>query len=110
VHDEPGRTGRAVSSLVSPGCIVSGGEVRRSILSPGVHVHSNTDISESVLMHGVDVGRGSVLRRVIVDKGVAIPPGTQIGVDHADDRRRGFHVSEGGVVVLGKGQRVSPAA
>jgi glucose-1-phosphate adenylyltransferase len=106
VHDEPGRTGHAIESLVSPGCIVSGAEVRRSVLSPGVRVHSRSVLDGCVLLHGVDVGRGSRLERVIVDKGVVIPPGTEIGVDHDADRARGFHISEGGVVVLGKGQRV----
>jgi len=103
VHGEPGRTGSAIESLVSPGCIVSGGIVRRSVLSPGVHVHSRSEIDECVIFHGVDIGRGSVLRRAIIDKGVFVPPGTTIGVDHAADRARGFHVSDGGVVVLGKG-------
>jgi glucose-1-phosphate adenylyltransferase len=106
VHDEPGRTGHAIESLVSPGCIVSGGEVRQSVVSPGVHVHSRAVVEGAVLLHGVDVGRGAHLRRVIVDKGVVIPPGTRIGVDHEEDRARGFHVSDAGVVVLGKGQLV----
>jgi glucose-1-phosphate adenylyltransferase len=106
VHGEPGRTGSAIESLVSPGCIVSGGTVRRSVLSPGAHVHSRSDVEDCVLLHGVDVGRGAVLRRAIIDKGVRIPPGTTIGVDHDADRARGFHVSEGGIVVLGKGQVV----
>jgi glucose-1-phosphate adenylyltransferase len=106
VHDEPGRTGNAIESLVSPGCIVSGGQVRRSVLSPGVHVHSGADIEGSVLLNGVDVRRDAVLRRVILDKGVVVPPGVSIGVDHEHDRARGFHVSDAGVVVLGKGQTV----
>jgi glucose-1-phosphate adenylyltransferase len=106
VHGEPGRTGSAIESLVSPGCIVSGGTVRRSVLSPGVKVHSRSEIEECVLLHGVDVGRGAVLRRAIIDKGVLVPPGVSIGVDHEADRARGFHISEGGVVVLGKGQVV----
>jgi glucose-1-phosphate adenylyltransferase len=106
VHGEPGRTGSAIESLVSPGCIVSGGTVRRSVLSPGVKVHSRSEIDECVLLHGVDVGRGAVLRRAIIDKGVLVPPGVSIGVDHEADRARGFHISEGGVVVLGKGQVV----
>jgi glucose-1-phosphate adenylyltransferase len=106
VHGEPGRTGSAIESLVSPGCIVSGGTVRRSVISPGVKVHSRSEIEDCVLMHGVDVGRGAVLRRAIIDKGVFVPPGTTIGVDHDADRARGFHISEGGVVVLGKGQVV----
>jgi glucose-1-phosphate adenylyltransferase len=106
VHDEPGRTGHAIESLVSPGCIVSGGEVRESVLSPGAHVHSRAIVEGAVLMHGVDVGRGAHVRRAIVDKGVVIPPGARVGVDHDEDRARGFHVSDGGVVVIGKGQPV----
>jgi glucose-1-phosphate adenylyltransferase len=106
VHDEPGRTGHAIESLVSPGCIVSGGEVRQSVLSPGVKVHSRAVVEGAVLLNGVDVGRGAQLRRVIVDKGVVVPPGVRIGVDHEEDRARGFHVSDAGVVVLGKGQHV----
>jgi glucose-1-phosphate adenylyltransferase len=107
VHDEPGRTGHAIESLVSSGCIISGGEVRRSILSPGVHVHSRAEIDGCVLMHGVDVGRGSRLRRVIIDKGVVVPPGTEIGFDEERDRSRGFHVTETGLTVIGKGQTVA---
>jgi glucose-1-phosphate adenylyltransferase len=106
VHDEPGRTGHAIESLVSSGCIISGGEVRRSILSPGVRVHSRAEIDGCVLMHGVDVGRGSRLRRVIVDKGVVVPPGTEIGYDAEADRGRGFHVTDTGLTVIGKGQVV----
>jgi glucose-1-phosphate adenylyltransferase len=106
VHGEPGRTGSAIESLVSPGCIVSGGTVRRSVLSPGVHVHSRSEVEDSVLLHGVDVGRGAVIRRAIIDKAVRVPPLTSIGVDHDADRARGFHVSDGGIVVLGKGQVV----
>jgi glucose-1-phosphate adenylyltransferase len=106
VHGEPGRTGSAIESLVSAGCIVSGGTVRRSVLSPGVKVHSRSEVEDCVLLHGVDVGRGAVLRRAIIDKGVLVPPGVTIGVDHDADRARGFHISEGGVVVIGKGEVV----
>ena len=91
---------------MSPGCIVSGGTVRRSVLSPAVKVHSRSEVEECVLMHGVDVGRGAVLRRAIIDKGVSVPPGVVIGLDHDADRARGFHVSAEGIVVLGKGQVV----
>jgi glucose-1-phosphate adenylyltransferase len=107
VHDEPGRTGHAIESLVSPGCIISGGEVRRSVLSPGVTVHSRAEVDGCVLMHGVNVGRGARLRRVILDKGVVVPPGATVGVDHEEDRARGFRVSDGGVVVVGKGERIA---
>jgi glucose-1-phosphate adenylyltransferase len=107
VHDDPGRVGRAVESLVSPGCIISGGDVRQSVLSPGVHVHSRAEVQGSVLLHGVDVGRGAVVRRAIIDKGVIVPPGAQVGVNHNEDRARGFQVSPSGVVVIGKGQQVT---
>ena len=106
VFDEPGRVGTAVNSLVSQGVIVSGGSVGRSILSPGVRVHSRASVDESVLMHGVDVGRGAVVRRAILDKNVIVWPGARIGVDLAQDRARGFTVTDSGVVVVGKGEQV----
>jgi glucose-1-phosphate adenylyltransferase len=91
--------------MVSAGVVVSGGTVRRSILSPGVRVHSRSLIEGSVLMHNVAVGRGAVVRNAIVDKNVAIPEGAQIGVDLERDRER-FVVSDGGVVIIGKGQKI----
>jgi glucose-1-phosphate adenylyltransferase len=105
VFDDPDRRGFALDSMVGAGVIVSGGMVRRSILSSGVFVHSHAEIDGSVLMHGVDVGRRAIVRRAIVDKNVRIPEGARIGVDLELDRSR-FMVSEGGVVVIGKGQRV----
>jgi glucose-1-phosphate adenylyltransferase len=108
VYDEPGRIGSAIESLVSPGCVVSGARVRRSVLSPKVDVHTGSEVDESILLDGVDVGRGALVRRTIIDKGVVVPPGVQIGVDHASDRARGFYVSDGGVVVVGKGQQIPP--
>ncbi len=106
VFDEPGRVGTAVNSLVSQGVIVSGGSIGRSILSPGVRVHSRATVDESVLMHGVDVGRGAVVRRAILDKNVVVWPGARIGLDPAQDRARGFTVTDGGVVIVGKGEQV----
>ncbi|MFO7178862.1 MAG: glucose-1-phosphate adenylyltransferase [Pseudomonadota bacterium] len=106
VFDDDERRGVAIDSIVSPGVIISGGSVRRSILSPGVCVHSYSEVEDSVLMHGVEIGRGAVVRRAILDKGVKVPPGVHIGVDPAEDRRRGFTISEGGVVVIGKNDPV----
>lgn len=108
VFDEDLRRGMAVDSMVSAGAIVSGGAVRRSILSPGVMVHSYSEVEDSVLMDGVEIGRGAAVRRAILDKGVKVPSGVQIGVDPEEDRRRGFMISEGGVVVIGKGDPLPP--
>jgi glucose-1-phosphate adenylyltransferase len=106
VFDEDRRRGMAVDSIVSAGVIISGGAVRRSILSPGVSVHSYSEVEDSVLMHGVEIGRRAVVRRAILDKGVRVPDGARIGVDLELDRRRGFTISDGGVVVIGKGDPI----
>jgi len=105
VFDEEGRTGQALDSMVCAGVVISGATVRRSVLSPSVHVHSYADIEGSVLFGGVEVGRGAVVRNAIVDKDVVVEPGAEIGVDLEADRRR-WTVSDGGVVVVPKGARV----
>ena len=105
VFADPGRTGHALDSMVSGGVVVSGGEVRRSVLSPGVFVHSHAYVEGSVLMHNVDVGRNAVVRNAIVDKNVRIPAGARIGVDPVADRER-FTVTERGIVIIGKGEDV----
>ena len=106
VFDEPGRIGTATNSLISQGVIVSGGRVSRSILSPGVRVHSRAEVEEAVLMHGVDIGRGATVRRAILDKNVVVWPGASVGVDLEHDRERGFTITDSGVVVIGKGGQV----
>lgn len=98
------RVGIATDSMVSEGCIISGGHVDRSILGLRVRVNSFSNVSESILFDDVDVGRYARIRRAIVDKGVVIPPGTTIGYDPEEDRRR-FVVSDGGIVVVPKGYR-----
>jgi glucose-1-phosphate adenylyltransferase len=102
VFDDESRRGHAVDSMVCAGVVISGAVARRSILSPGAHLHSFSEVEDSILMHGVQVGRNAVVRRAIVDKDVRIEPGAQIGVDLAADRER-FVVSPGGVAVIGKG-------
>jgi glucose-1-phosphate adenylyltransferase len=106
VFDDDDRRGQALDSMVCAGVVISGATVRRSVLSPGAHLHSGALVEDSVLMQDVDVGRDAVVRRAIVDKNVRIAAQAKIGVDAEADRER-FHVSEGGVVVIGKGQTVS---
>ncbi len=107
VHNSAGRIGHAVDSFVSSGAVVSGGTVERSVLSPWVVVHSWAEVTGSVLMNNVKVGRNAVVRNAIIDKNVVIPEGARVGVDPDEDRARGFVVSEGGITVVGKGQRVT---
>jgi len=94
------RMGIATDSIVSPGVIVSGGRVSRSILSPGVRVNSYCEVDRSILLDNVIIGRYSRVHRAIIDEGVHLPEGTVIGEDPAADRAAGHHVTEGGVVVV----------
>jgi glucose-1-phosphate adenylyltransferase len=100
------RVGNATDSLVSEGCIISGGSVNRSILSPKVRVHSYSEVEHSILFENVSIGRRCRIRRAIIDKNVEIPPGMTIGHDLEEDKRR-FHVTADGVVVIPKGMKVS---
>ena len=99
VHEEVGRRGEAISSLVSGGCIVSGGFLRRSLLFTGVHVHSYARVEQAVILPDADIGRGARLRNVIVEKGVRIPPGLVVGEDPADDARR-FRRTDRGICLV----------
>ncbi|MGA8847013.1 MAG: glucose-1-phosphate adenylyltransferase [Nocardioides sp.] len=98
-----GRESTIDEAVLSPGVVVSGGQVFRSVLSPAVRVEEGASIEGSVLMNGVIVGAGAVVRNAILDKNVVVPPGAQVGVDHEADRARGFLV-EDGLTVLGKDQ------
>jgi glucose-1-phosphate adenylyltransferase len=105
VWAEEGRVGNVLNSIISDGCIISGGSVMRSLLSPNVVVHSYTEIEDSILLEGVDVGRHARMRRTIVDKEVRIPPGMEIGYDLDEDSKR-FTVTGSGIVVVPKGIRL----
>jgi glucose-1-phosphate adenylyltransferase len=96
--------GRAEESMVSAGAIVAGGSVHNSVVSPGVRVERGARVEDSVLMDGVFIGEGAFVRRAILDKNAFVPAWARIGVDHAADGKR-YHVSAGGVTVLGKGAR-----
>jgi glucose-1-phosphate adenylyltransferase len=104
-YDHEQRIGQATDSLVSEGCIISGGHVDRSILSPKVRVNSYARVEQSILFSDVNVGRHCRIRRTIVDKHVNIPPGTTIGHDLEKDRKR-FHVTESGIVVIPRGMHL----
>jgi glucose-1-phosphate adenylyltransferase len=95
------RVGVATDSLVADGCIISGGRIHRSVLSPRVRINSFSEVEESVLFENVNIGRYARIRRCIVDKDVEIPPGVSIGFDPEEDRKR-FYVSEKGIVVIPK--------
>lgn len=97
------RMGVAMDSIVCAGCIISGGRVLRSVLSQGVRINSYCEVEYSILMPNVEIGRNSRIRRAIIDKGVKIPDSTVIGYDLDEDRARGYHVTESGIVVVGAG-------
>jgi glucose-1-phosphate adenylyltransferase len=99
VFDLDGRRGAAIDSMVSGGCIVSGSTVRNSLLFSRVRVHSYCTINETVLLPDVEVGRGAILSRVVVDQGAKIPPGLRAGIDVDEDRKR-FHVTEKGITLI----------
>ncbi len=106
IWQEGDRVGMATNSMVSEGCIVSGGTISHCVLSPEVKINSFSQVTDSILMENVNVGRYSVIRKAIIDKNVIIPPYTYIGVSREDDLKRGFYVSEGGVTVVPKGAKL----
>jgi len=110
VFEEEGRRGEALDSIVSGGCILSGGLVRKSILGRGVHVHAGAEVEGCVIMDNCDIGRRAKLRRAILDKNISIPEDTTIGYDLEADRGRGWHVTESGIVVIGRGYSSVPMA
>lgn len=107
-NEKEGRIGKATDSLVSEGCIISGGQVNRSILGPKVRVNSYAQVDECILFEHVVIGRHCRIRRAILDKNVEIPAGTSIGFDLEEDRKR-FHVTDSGIVIIPKGMRLQAA-
>ena len=99
VHDEEGRRGQAISSLVSGGCIISGASLRRTLLFTGVHAHSYASIENAVIMPYVTVNRHARLKNVVIDRGVTIPEGLVVGEDPELDARR-FRTTENGVSLI----------
>jgi glucose-1-phosphate adenylyltransferase len=99
VFGEPGRTGMAINSVISAGCIVSGAVVRNSVLSQDVRVNSYAEVESSIIFTHVDIGRHCRIRRAIIDRDVHLPEGTVIGYDREEDRRNYF-VTQSGLTVV----------
>ncbi len=108
--DEAHRRGEAIDSIVSAGCILSGGVVRNSILSRGVRVHTGALVEGCVIMDNCDIGRRAKVRRAILDKNVRVPEDALIGYDLDADRARGWHVTDSGIVVIGGERGTVPVA
>jgi glucose-1-phosphate adenylyltransferase len=100
VHGHGDRVGEALNSSVSPGCVISGAQVHGSVLAPRVKVHSYATIVDCVILDAVEIGRYATIRRAIIDKYTVIHEHAKIGIDHDQDRARGFHVTESGIVVV----------
>ena len=105
VFEEPGRHGLAYDSIVSGGTIISGGTVRRCVISPGVFVEQGALVEDSVIMDNVRIGENAVVRQAIIDKNVTVAPGVQLGA-HPDLDASRFTISARGIVVIGKGEKV----
>ncbi len=97
--DDENRRGEAIDSIVSGGCILSGGRVRNSLLGRGVKVHAGALVEDSVILDNCDIGRRAKIRRAILDKNVRVPPDSTIGYDAEQDNRL-YHVTETGIVVV----------
>ncbi|HXV22464.1 MAG TPA: glucose-1-phosphate adenylyltransferase [Desulfuromonadales bacterium] len=100
IFDEDDRRGQNIDSYVCAGCITSGSMVRRSILGPMCKINSYSLVEDSILFENVNVGRHAKIRKAIIDKNVVIPDGSVIGYDHAEDQRKGYTVTESGIVVV----------
>src|SRR5208283_1261974 len=102
VFDDEGRRGQNFDSYVCGGCITSGGTVRKSILGPRSKINSYSCVEGSILFENVEIGRYAKIKKAIIDENIKIPDGMEIGYDHEEDRRRGYTVTDSGIVVVTK--------
>ncbi|HEY5514337.1 MAG TPA: glucose-1-phosphate adenylyltransferase [Geomonas sp.] len=100
IFDDDDRRGQNIDSYVCAGCVTSGGTVRRSIIGPRCKVNSYSLVEDSILFENVTIGRNAKVRKAIIDKNFVIPDGAEIGYDHDEDRRKGYRVTESGIVVV----------
>jgi len=99
-NEETGRRGHALDSIVAAGTIIAGGRVRNSVIGPKVRIEEHAEVNQSIVFSGVRIGKGAKIHRAIIDKNVTIPDGAEVGIDLDRDRRRGFEVTKGGIVVV----------
>ncbi|HWH26055.1 MAG TPA: glucose-1-phosphate adenylyltransferase [Pseudolysinimonas sp.] len=107
VRDGTNNVGTAIDSIVSLGCVISGGHLERSVLGPWATLASGAMVSDSVIFERTEIGANARVQRAILDKDVVVAPGAAVGVDHDADRARGFTVTESGITVVGKGIHVT---
>ncbi len=100
VFDSDGRRGMAVDSMVSGGCIISGSQLKKTLLFSSVRIHSFSSIEDTVILPGVVINRHCKIRRAIIDRGCNIPEGSVIGFDAEQDRANGFRISTNGIVLV----------
>jgi len=100
IFDDENRRGEAIDSLVSGGCIISGARVKRSVIFFATTIDSYSHVKDSVVLPKVIIGRNCQINRAVIDKGTRIPDDMSIGVDHEEDRRRGFHITDEGIVLV----------
>jgi glucose-1-phosphate adenylyltransferase len=93
-------------SIVSPGCVVSGGSIETSVLSPNVQVAEGAQVDHSVILSHTSIGQNAVIHRAILDKHVTVDDDAKVGLDPEADEARGFYISEGGITVVPKGSTV----
>jgi glucose-1-phosphate adenylyltransferase len=100
VFDDPGRRGEAIQSMVAGGCVISGSRVQRSLLFSNCYVHSFSEVTDTVVLPDVDIAEHCRIHRAIIDRGCQIPEGTEIGIDHDEDKARGFRVTSKGITLV----------
>lgn len=101
-YDKKGSRGSVTNAVVSEGCIIRGAKVQDSVLGRNVHVHSDSSIINSIIMNGVEIGKGCKINMAIIDKGVKIPPGTEIGYDFNEDKKKYFMDEESSIIIIPK--------
>jgi len=103
VRDGVGRIGNAIDSIVSPGSVLSGTHLERSVVGPGTLAAGGSTITDAVLLDQVRIGAGARVHRAVLDKNVVLDDGATVGVDRERDLERGFTVTDSGITVVGKG-------